>query len=311
MKKYFILLILFSIAFSNLAFSQFENIYYGVPSEKEKINLIKDKARNKNQKIKSLTSEFEILSGTSKGKSGISEFTLFHENGGPSFYESFNPEDGSLIRRETYLFDDNCNLVEKRTIGYTNFIVSSKYDNDGKLIHRKEFDSLKNSVLTFEYQYDSRNHPILIYVYDANKTLVDSMIYKNIFDEELPKEIHQRYNRGKIYIFRYNDKRLVRELTIAASDRRYLVKYDYEYDGTGNISSILEFDSEYRPAFKTEFKYNVYSKPVSIIKKDMSGNLLEKEVMTYDMKGLILSREVFEPDGTTVKIRYDFKYEYF
>ena len=51
MKKYLITLTLFYLALSNTAFPQFENIYYGVPSEKEKINLIKDKAKNKNLKI--------------------------------------------------------------------------------------------------------------------------------------------------------------------------------------------------------------------------------------------------------------------
>lgn len=311
MKIYLIILSLFSLAFSNTAFSQFENIYYGLPSEKEKINLVRDKAKNRNLKVKSVTAEFEFLSGINKGKKGISEFTLFDENGAPTYYESYEPETGNLKKRETYIFDDNCNLIEKRSIGYTNMIISSEYDNEKRLIRRKEYDSLKNSLKFFEYIYDSRNYPVIIYVYDANKKLIDSMSYKNIFDDELPKEIHQKYERGKIFIFRYNNKKLVRELTIAASDRRYLIKYDYEYDGTGNISSITEFDSEYRPAYKTEYKYNVYSKPISIIKNDMSGNIIEKEILIYNLKGLILNREVFNPGGNEQLIRYEYKYEFF
>lgn len=311
MKKYFILITVFSLFISGITFAQFENIYYGVPSEKEKINLIRDKAKNKNLKIKSVTSEFEYLSGINKGKTGISAFTLFNDNGGQSFHESFNPETGNVITRETYKFDDNCNLVEKRTLGYTNFIISSEYDNESRLIKRKEYDSLKNTLTYYEYIYDSRNYPVLIYIYDANKSLIDSMNYKNVFDDELPKEIHQKFNRGRVYIFRYNNRKLVSELTIAASDRRYLVKYDYEYDGTGNISSITEFDADYKPVYKTEFKYNVYSKPTSITKSNMSGNIFEKEILTYDLKGLLLSREIFSPGGNEPLMRFDFKYDYF
>ncbi len=311
MKKYSVIFTIFYLLLSNAAFPQFENIYYGVPSEKEKINLVRDKARNKNLKVKSLTAEYEFLSGVNKGKKGISEFTLFDDKGAPVYNETFEPGTETLIKKETYIFDENCNLTEKRSIGYTNTIISSEYDIEKRLIKRKEFDSLKKSLKYFEYFYDSRNYPVVIYIYDAGKTLIDSMNYKNIYDDELPKEIHQKYDGGRIFIFRYNNKKLVRELTIAASDRRYLAKYDYEYDGTGNISSIIEFDPEYRPAFKTEYKYNVYSKPTSIIKTDMSGNIMEKEILNYDLKGLIQSRDIFAQGGSELIIRYVYKYEFF
>lgn len=197
-----------------------------------------------------------------------------------------------------YVWDERSNLIVKRSAdryGYSSYhyryddknrliyseLRTAKYQGEDRLTHVPDVDK-KVSFEKFEYvDLDSKSFKKL-YLNNSGIVYKEEFFYFDDAGRLLEQTAYQKSGPGKSsHFFKYNqdgkliEKKYENSITSSFSDR-----YEYEYDGAGNILAMNYYENE---IYKTEFQYVYDSESpllTAIIMRDVATQVMT--IIKYD-----------------------------
>ncbi len=202
----------------------------------------------------------------------------------------YSVTDYTKLRRPTYIFDDNCRVLERRGADGESKITHTtyRYSSSGTLIEEATFD-LQNQLLWKSVsELDANDRPK-----EKKKTI----------------QVHPEHFNPK----RYDVYRETRSLFRYDDTGNLIGQVDYKYDGTLYATYLRVYDSANRLIRLTRLDHKERPINLSIYKFDETGKLSEK--LEYNSATYIGTDELapakldsgfgFFQDGTRIVYEYD------
>ncbi|OHD10937.1 MAG: hypothetical protein A2086_16475 [Spirochaetes bacterium GWD1_27_9] len=191
-------------------------------------------------------------------------------------YKEFE-EDGKKVRNNenTHIleFDNKGNVVKSKEIfSFWTKSYSYKYDDNGNMIEKAEYDEKDILNLT------------TIYIYKDGILIEENILNK---EGQLSNKTTYKIENGKPV-----------EMNHIYSDGSLLDRATYNYDKNGNLIEEIEYDSENAPSSKDTYKFNKNNK---LIEKQVFKNDILNYKTTYNYIGDIKTEEIeLEYEGNNV-----------
>lgn len=188
------------------------------------------------------------------------------------------------ITEISYEAKDRFGKIEKvsRKRKYDIYDYQKKFNNEGYLIEKKEFNS--DDRLKFIIKYDDIGNPI-----EGNEHISDGSFLKR-------------------YINIYNDKGVVIEHNNYNSVGKIESKFTFKYDKRGNKIETNEYNSDGNIETKYIYKYDDKGNKVEKKKYNLDGILEKKYIFKYDDKGNLLEETFYSEDLEKIT-KYDYQYD--
>lgn len=190
--------------------------------------------------------------------------------------------DDAVIDQFKLKYNKDNKIVEKKGSRQGNdYVITFKYDDEGKLISKIKTNGVGGVIWKDEYLYDARGNKIseehsgiesyeTKFSYDANNRLICSQAfqdtvpgYKYLYaynggGKKIKEEqFDSRGNNLNTYTYSYNTAGDVSSINLYSDYLGYLSqKWTYKYDGKGNVLEIKIFDTEEGlPVFTSKYIY--------------------------------------------------------
>ncbi|MEI8124759.1 MAG: RHS repeat-associated core domain-containing protein, partial [Parachlamydiaceae bacterium] len=268
----------------------------------------------------------------------------FYENGSTEVLDASDRKtvyrhhpDGFLTAIEEY---DGAKLYRKSRFIWNNISVEKR---EWQLKAKVWEDGKGNAVMAETFDYDSYGNRVRQTLYGNlsgknsrplilnSKGMpvdngVESYSMRWIYDAANPSLLlSESEDNGKHIFYSYDDEGKRKTAEFIGDGTRILQRCFFEHDRSGKVSKIIVDDGSTKNSENvvgvterhvTEFEYNSRYKQPSVIEKfciDMrSGqSLLEsKEILSYDLSGKVVSKEIFGPNGSLEDL-LSYAYDYF
>ncbi len=154
--------------------------------------------------------------------------------------------------------------------------------------------------------FDKTGSPELIEFFDINGGVLHTI---RTVPDPIGKLTTDSTKTDLVYIWSFPDGRMKKMQTL--DDHRVIRGTDvYEYDKKNNLISQVTTSTLDNYNYKTKYttKYNRKNLPIEKMTFDSANKVTEKELMTYNKAGLLLSDILFESDGKVMTNSTQYEY---
>jgi hypothetical protein len=179
----------------------------------------------------------------------------------------------------------------------------TSYDGNGKTLNKStlKYDSLNNEIRFQIVNADNKFDKKTIWKIDANKNIIEKVVYKNDsiiiynliskYDSNNNKVEEIRYNsEGNIdynITYRYNaDKNKTEETKNNSNNKIEKYKKEYKYDSNKNIIEVIRYTLKGKIIGKTNFKYDANNN--LIYTHSLDGFSEDEQTYRYDTRNNII-----------------------
>lgn len=260
---------------------------------------------------------------------GVRKISVFDKDG--RLTEVCEYKDSEEWRKETFQYDALGNVTSHTSYDFGHLVenVSSKYNQQGKLLESVTKVANGNMVEKTTFQYDSLGNEISMVKYEYGE-LVKKTISKYNYQGKLLEHVEYGAN-GKLaqkwqYVYDQKgrtllelltdsigdiiqkeerafdayDRKLMESVTVVMPDEPLSRKVEYTYDDNGNMLTCCRYKND-TLSVKFFSKYNKKNKCVESLSYDGGNTLMGRTSYAYDKHGRTTKCSHFNGNGRLIQ----------
>ncbi|MGA7160543.1 MAG: hypothetical protein WBZ48_06055 [Bacteroidota bacterium] len=286
-----------------------EGLAEGGLSQRSKKDLLKEKRIEQKERdrikaagIYSMSAWKHNYSFGKPEKKGMEISSVRYDVNGYTIEETtFNQNDGTVLTKTNYKYDEDGNLVEE---------ITAKGDAKTKTIYR--YDSAGNKKEMVSYRPDGSVDRKGVYKYDDDNNLIESLGYlsdgrlfsKELYSHDSIGNVIEQTNSIARFTYAYDDNGNMTEMIKYGRDFNNLDsavynvanRITFEYDALDNLTTEIIYRPDNRVKEKSNFEYDKKGNIVTEIDSSAMGLVDYCVTYTYDRRGNLVEESGIEKD---------------